>query len=186
MSEVKFRNSSPKRTYSGKELSDYRRYKESLAKDFNSRCGYTDCSDFWFGGKNNFQIDHFIPKSKSPELETKYSNLVYSCSHVNRAKSDDVGKYLDPCDMDYNEHFYRDDLGNIYPKEHSESAKNMYIKLKLYLKRYSIIWMLDQLEQRMYRLQEIIELTKDIEAKELLVEITMKYNNHKKYLRVTQ
>lgn len=183
MNELEFRNSSPQRTYSGKELTDYRRYKDFLVKDFNSRCGYTDCFDFWFGGKNNFQIDHFIPKSKKPELETIYANLVYSCSYVNRAKSDDLGDYIDPCDTDYNEHFYRDELGNIYPKDDSPSAKYMYIKLKLYLKRYSIIWMLDQLEQRMFRLQEIIESTDNTEAKELLVEITMKYNNHKRYLR---
>lgn len=183
MSELIFRNSSPKRTYSGKELSNYRSYKKYLITDFKSRCGYTDCLDFWFGGKDNFQIDHFIPKSKSPKLEIDYSNLVYSCSYVNRAKSDDVGNYIDPCDVDYNEHFYRDELGNIYPNEHSDSAKYMYIKLKLYLKRYSIIWILDQLEQRMFKLQEIIETTKNAEAKELLVEITMKYNNHKRYLR---
>jgi hypothetical protein len=182
MSEVIFRDKSPERTYTG-AFKDYRRYKNFLEKDFKSRCGYTDCFDFWFGGKPNFQIDHFKPKSKHPELETTYSNLVYSCSYINRAKTDDIGDYIDPVDIDYNEHFYRDHLGNIYPKETSTSAKYMYIKLKLYLKRYSIIWMLDQLEKKMFKLQELIEATDNPEAKELLVQITMKYNNHKRYLR---
>ena len=186
MNKLPFRNSFPERTYSGKELSDYRRYKDFLAKDFNSRCGYTDCYDFWFGGKHNFQIDHLKPKSKYPGLITKYENLVYSCSYVNRAKSDDDGNYIDPVNEDYNQHFYRDELGNIFPIDDSEPAKYMYIRLKLYLKRHSIIWMLDQLEQRMFKLQELIEASKNQEAKDLLVEITMRYNNHKKYLRAIQ
>jgi hypothetical protein len=186
MSEIAFRNESPQRTYLGKELLDYRRYKDSLVIDFKHRCGYTHCLDFWFGGKTNFQIDHFKPKSKYPELERNYKNLVYSCSYVNRAKSDDFGFYIDPVDEDYNLHFYRDELGNIYPRDNSPSAKYMYIKLKLYLKRHSIIWMLDQLEQKMFTLQDLIEESKNPIAKELLVAITMRYNNYKRHLRSIQ
>jgi len=183
MCELNFRNTTPERKYSGRELVDYRGYKDILANDFKSRCGYTSCLDFWFGGKTNFQIDHIKPKSKYPELERTYNNLVYSCSYVNRAKSDDDGIYLDPVDVDYNLHFYRDKLGNIYPREDSAAAKYMYIKLKLYLKRYSIIWMLDELEQRMFQLQEIIEESDNLKAKELFIQISFKYNNYKKHLR---
>ena len=43
--------------------------------------------------------------------------------------------------------------------------------------------MIDQLESRMFKLQEIIEKTNNQEAKELLVDITLIYNNYKKYLR---
>lgn len=180
MSKLNFREDPPQRNYFGVELNDYRGYKDSLEIDFAQRCGYTYCQQDWFGGKKNFQIDHFKPKSLHPELTTKYSNLVYSCSYVNRAKSNDIGNYLDPCDVDYNEHFYRDELGNIYPVETSESAKYMYIKLKLYLKRYSIIWMLEQLERRMEVLRTIIELTSDENAKELFIAITFQYMNYKK------
>ena len=187
MNKKLFRTECPQRTYSGEEYTDYRNYKDHLASDFKSRCGYTNCADFWFGGKTNFQIDHFKPKSKYPEQETKYSNLVYSCSYVNRAKSnDDKEFYLDPVNEDYNLHFYRDELGNIYPKEDSKAAKYMYIKLKLYLKRYSIIWMLDQLQERMDQLQEIIEKSNNVHAKNLFLELAMKYNNYTKYLRATQ
>jgi len=181
-----FRNTVPKRSYAGNELTNYRAYKNHLEKDFNERCGYTDCHQFWFGGKRNFQIDHFKPVSKHPELETKYSNLVYSCSYVNRAKSNDIGQYLDPCDNDFNQHFHRDGLGNIIAVANSEQAKYMHKKLKLFLKRYGIIWMIDQLEQRMFKLQELIEATDNAEAKALFVEIGMKYNNYKKYLRAEQ
>jgi hypothetical protein len=182
MRKLKFRDpvQKPHRNYSGKELKDYKNYKNALEQDFYSRCGYTFCQQDWFGGKNNFQIDHFKPKSLHPELITKYSNLVYACSYVNRAKSNDWGKYIDPCDIDYNEHFYRDELGNIYPCENSEAAKYMYKQLKLYLKRYSIIWMLEQLESRMQTLRELIEQHDDSEAKSLFFEITFKYMDYKK------
>ena len=183
MSQLNFRDTTPARNYAGKELKDYKGYKDSLEKDFYQRCGYTYCQQDWFGGKRNFQIDHFKPKSIHPELETKYSNLVYSCSYVNRAKSDDIGIYIDPCDIDYNQHFYRDELGNIYPAENSDSAKYMYRKLKLYLKRYSIIWMLEQLEIKKEKLRALIEATKDNEAMELYVAIDFKYMDYKKHLK---
>jgi hypothetical protein len=186
MIELQFRSKAPIRTYSGKVFSNYRAYKDFLERDFNERCGYTDCPQFWFGGKRNFQIDHFMPRSSHSHLANTYSNLVYSSSHVNRAKSDDIGDYIDPCDTDYNEHFYRDSGGNIFPKESSAPAKYMYKKLKLYLKRYGIIWTLDQLEQRMFRLQQLIEATGDQDAKELFVSIGMKYNNYKRHLKAVQ
>lgn len=182
MSNINFRDTPPKRTYTGKELKDYKAYKDALENDFLERCGYTFCQQAWFGGRRNFQIDHFKPKSIHPELETKYSNLVYSCSYVNRAKSDDIGKYIDPCDVDYNEHFYRDELGNIYPVENSESAKYMYRKLKLFLKRYSIIWLLEQLEIKKEHLWKLIQEHGDQDAKDLYILIDRQYMNHKKYL----
>jgi hypothetical protein len=183
MTTLNFRDTSPVRTYKGRELKDYRSYKDRLVMDFNEKCGYTNCSHNWFGGKINFQIDHFKPVSKHPELETIYSNLVYSCSYANRAKSDDLGQFIDPCDVNYNEHFYRDTLGSIYPNEKSEPAKYMYKKLKLYLKRYSIIWMLEQLEVKKEKLRNLIEKTKDKEAMELYVAIDFKYMDYMKYLR---
>lgn len=188
MNKLLFRTNAPKRTYSGAGYKDYKKYKSHLTGDFDSRCGYTYCRDFWFGGQTNFQIDHFKPKSKFPDLETNYSNLIYSCSYVNRAKSDDYHEqlYLDPVDIDYNDHFFRDDLGNIYPNDNSEAAKYMYVKLKLYLKRNSIIWLIEQLEQKMETLRELIESTNNQEAEQLFIAITIKYMDYKKYLGATQ
>jgi hypothetical protein len=186
MTELAFRISSPVRTYAGDELTDYRKYKPFLKKDFQDKCGYTNCSDSWFGGTRNFQIDHFKPVSIHPELETKYANLVYSCSYVNRAKSNDVGDYIDPCDTNYNDHFFRDEEGNIYPKKESNSAVYMHKKLKLYLRRYSVIWMLEQLEAKMEQLRELIEKTNNDDAKALFQQVTFKYMDYKKYLRAEQ
>lgn len=186
MIEIQFRATPPKRTYEGAELPNYRDYKSPLSKDFNERCGYTDCPHFWFGGKGNFQIDHFMPISLFPALKTTYSNLVYSCSYVNRAKSNSTGEFLDPCDTDYNLHFYRNSFGNIFPREESEAGRFMYKKLKLYLKRYGIIWMLDQLMQKKEILRNLIEKTNNQEAKDVYLEVDFMFCDYLKYLKAEQ
>lgn len=186
MSKLPFRTDqdTPSRNYNGYPYKDYRRFKEYLRKDFKKKCGYTNCYDEWFGGIGTFQIDHFLPQETHPELVSEYSNLVYCCSYVNRAKSNLVSeKFLDPCEEDYNEHFYRNEKGEIFPVASSEAAKYMHKTLQLFLSRYSIIWMLERLENKMYQLQELIENSDDSEAKELLVDVTCKYNDYKKYLR---
>jgi len=163
----KFRESQPQRTCA-KNYKGYRSFKPHLASDFNYRCGYTDCSDFWFGGQDCFHIDHFIPWKNypaQPNLKTDYSNLVYSCSYVNILKSNDEGDYIDPCTVDYNLHFTRDNNGNIQPIPGSAPAKHMYKKLKLYMSRYQIIWMLDRLLTTMDKLKELIDTTPDLEDK---------------------
>jgi hypothetical protein len=111
---------------------------------------------------------------------------VYSCSYVNRAKSNDLNEYFDPCNVDYNKHFYRDHLGYIYPRDNSPIARYMYKSLKLYLKRYSIIWMLEALEEKMEILRDLIERTDNGEAKILFHAITLKYMDYKKYLKAVQ
>jgi hypothetical protein len=150
-----FRNIAPVRTCT-KNYANYRSYKPYLSKDFNSKCGYTDCSHFWFGGINTFHIDHFKPFSKNPALETTYSNLVYCCSYVNILKSNEEGDYIDPCDTDFNEHFERKDDGSIMPKKKSKPANYMFSKLQLGLARYRLIWKLDEM------LEKLAELKKQI------------------------
>lgn len=152
MKQYLFREHHPKRTFEG-HYNDYHRYKEYLADDFNHHCGYTHCTDRWFGGMKTFQIDHFKPHSKYPALKTEYSNLVYCCSYVNRLKSNDYSsKYLDPCDENYNMHFERSYDGRIFGK--TECGKFMAQKLSLNLSRYAIAWNIERLEKRIKILQE--------------------------------
>ncbi|AHM60924.1 hypothetical protein D770_13350 [Flammeovirgaceae bacterium 311] len=186
MADYPFRDLAPVRTYTGAELANYRAYKVHLRKDFNNKCGYTHCLDHWFGGIHSFQIDHFLPQSTHPNLSKKYTNLIYCCSYVNRAKSNDEGNCIDPCDEDFNDHLYRDKLGNIHPKPSSDRAVNMHRKLKLYLKRYSLIWMLEQLEIKMERLKMLFEKTGDEDIKTLFCEVSFKYIEYKQYLRAQQ
>ncbi len=185
-----FRHTSPKRTYMGNAFNDYRKYKLLLSTDFNQRCGYTDCHHSWFGGMSNFHIDHFKAKSKFPELKTEYSNLVYSCSFVNIAKgNDDSEFYFDPCEVDFNMYFERDMLGNINPKADSVEAKYMHIKMKLYLKRYGLIWTLELLYQKWLQMKELLDnlniqehtLRKEIE--ELKKELSSEFMEYFHYLR---
>jgi len=186
---INFRNTLPARTCT-KSYSNYRSYKPFLANDFNNRCGYSDCSDFWFGGKNSFHIDHFKPWKKNPMLKTTYSNLVYCCSYVNILKSDDEGDYLDPCDVDFNSHFERDENGTILPKASSVNAIYMHNKLKLYLKRYQIIWKLDEILLRMGKLKPAINNPKNkLIKQELLVlqgELGNELTTYIDYLRSNQ
>lgn len=185
----KFRLNHPKRTCT-KTYKSYRSFKKYLVEDFNSRCGYTDCPDFWFGGKNTFHIDHFKPKTKNPKLETEYSNLVYCCSYVNISKSDDEGDYLDPCDVDFNIHFERDNIGNILPKKTSKEANYMFTKLKLFLSRYQIIWMLDSLILKMEQLEIAIKNSTNekikVELHILNSELSIELRKYIKYLTVNQ
>lgn len=166
--EIDFRTTSPNRTCT-KKYKSYRSFKKYLKEDFNSRCGYTDCPDFWFGGSKTFHIDHFKPKTKNPELEVEYSNLVYCCSYVNILKSDDEGDYIDPCDADLNEHFKRSSDGSIIPI--SNEGEYMHKSLKLYLKRYQTIWMLEAIRCKMLTLKSLIEKEVDVVLKDSLLKV---------------
>jgi len=184
-----FRDTSPKRSCT-KNYANYRSFKPDLAEDFNHKCGYTDCSDYWFGGTNSFHIDHFKPWKKNPHLKTVYSNLVYCCSYINILKSDDEGDYIDPCDVDYNVHFERDSNGNIIPKDSSAEAKYMHFKLKLYLKRYQIIWKLDKILLNMKKLQASINDPKNsaikVDLQILHSELAIVLTDYIEYLKINQ
>lgn len=104
----------PSRGYRGLPKSHYRAYKDQLREDFKKRCGYTFCSDGWFGGPSCFHIDHLKSKKYYKDLIHTYENLVYCCASVNIAKSDDHScEYLDPCDIDFNKDFARNCFGRI-------------------------------------------------------------------------
>lgn len=177
-----FRVKAPVRTCT-KKFADYHSYKKYLVADFNHKCGYTDCSEMWFGGKRTFQIDHLKPESKYPELANDYGNLVYCCSYVNRAKwDDDSPNYLDPCEEDLNNHFERDDYGCIVPK--TPQGEYMAKHMELGLFRYAIIWNLDRLRDRIVRLQKVT--AKNREVKKLLGELCMEHFNYTQYLAANQ
>lgn len=180
---INFRETNPTRTCVMK-YKNYKRYKSYLATDFSNKCGYTNCSDFWFGGSNNFHIDHFKPWKKNPGLKVEYSNLVYCCSYVNILKSDDDGPYIDPCNEDYNIHFGRHSNGAIIPI--TPQARYMYDKMKLYLDRYRIIWMLDQLDQldhKIDKLESELANNKDERIEALHYEVLKKYRRYVNYLK---
>jgi len=122
-----FRQHNPVRTCD-RLYARYTSYKLHLRNDFNKRCGYCNDLDSFCGGTRGFHIDHFCPQDKFSHLETNYGNLVYACPYCNGAKSNDWpassetpsivdGKgYVDPCDVDFTNHFERFPNGRIMPR----------------------------------------------------------------------
>jgi len=102
-------------------------HKPDLQEDFNFHCGY--CGSYDGYRHTWFEVDHFIPKSLFIPLgnisTVEYTNLVYSCKFCNNNKlskwpSNDVRipnqnneGFVDPCDKDFDKHFYRTNDGGI-------------------------------------------------------------------------
>lgn len=134
---------------------NYLIYKEQLVKDFRDLCGYCGKNRNYFF--DNFQIDHFRPKSKYPDLKNDYNNLVLSCPICNRNKSDDwptndknvyhndsIG-YVDPASKEFDEVFYRYEDGNIF--SNYDYGKYMITKLKFDIRPIKELWKLERLYQ---------------------------------------
>ncbi len=176
------------------QQANYRSYKSDLRRDFGSRCGYCDDSDEYFGGSHGSHIDHFAPKSKFPELELDYRNLVYSCPFCNRAKSnkwvgDDSSKphngkcgFVDPCEPEYEDHLTRDTAGKIIAL--TKLGDYLIKNLNLQLIRHQYIWQaqkLDQLSEKLDSLRHVVEKNNPLylELLESLAEIFSEYRNYR-------
>lgn len=157
----------PVRSYSGEKWRTNATNKKYLAIDFKHRCAYCDDLDNIYNGKDSYAVEHFAPKAKFPQLIYTYDNLLYACRFCNMSKNDDwpsnspsiniVGEcgYVDPCTKDYHTHLDRDDnTGRIFYK--TALGKYMYNHLKLYLKRHSIIYMVEKLGSKRNELRNSI------------------------------
>lgn len=151
---MEFRDKCPKRSNDVPAEKNYRKYRPQLAEDFGHRCGY--CNDLDTIRKENFEIDHFVPKEKMVRLkDNDYYNLVYACRSCNNAKrakwpSGDenqaiVGEtgWLDPCSEEYGLQFERTDTGAIVPK--TKIGEWMYENLKLGKTQHEYLWNIEQL-----------------------------------------
>jgi len=149
----------------------YQSFRQPLKHDFNQRCGYCDDPDTHYGQEVDYHIDHFKPKSKFPNLETEYSNLIYSCPYCNRAKSNtwqDRNGFIDPCDNKYNDHLKRNNKGQIKPK----TPRGEYIvkNLKLFIKRHELIWLINKFENQKTQLNKVIDSGDTSNAVSLLIQ----------------
>lgn len=156
----------PKHSYSGNKWTTILTNKKYLATDFDNRCAYCDDADRFNGGKRNYQVDHFAPESKFPELKFIYENLMYSCPYCNRAKWDvwvgpddqtavvDEKGFISPCSNEYYRHLTRNDDGTI--SSLTPLGEYMRKQLKLYLKRHSILYLLEQVDDRCDVLEKLI------------------------------
>lgn len=67
--------------------SAYGQYREDLRRDFFCSCCYCTIAECE-AQAISFEIDHYKPSKKFPELSKNYTNLMYSCRLCNRYKGD--------------------------------------------------------------------------------------------------
>ncbi len=171
------RRTNPSKTPTGKNWSEH---KPDLQEDFNAHCGY--CGSFDGYRHTYFEVDHFIPKSLF-EIQNnigycQYDNLVYSCKFCNNKKLakwpsndenvavvNDEG-FIDPCDIQYDDHLYRTADGGIMWK--SKLGEWMAVTAFNFDQRSNSIKLLWELNQRRKLLDAfIVELNKrDINSEE--------------------
>jgi len=92
---------------------DYRRFRPYIREDFNECCAYCLLHELLTGGAENFELDHFKPKSQYPDLMYVYENIYYSCHPCNNIKHDSWPtdelhakgyRFVDPCHDDFSTH----------------------------------------------------------------------------------
>ena len=93
---------------------DYRRFRPYIRENFNECCAYCLLHELLAGGAENFELDHFKPKSRHPDLTHVYENIYYSCHPCNNIKHDiwptdelraKGYRFVDPCHDDFSTHF---------------------------------------------------------------------------------
>ncbi len=162
---IPFREKTPCRrlqTTKNPSKENWSEHKPDLREDFNNMCGYCNSHDEY--RHTYFEVDHFVPKSifiKNGNIAlTQYDNLVYSCKFCNNFKSakwpsnderifndGNVG-FVDPCDTDYDNHFYRTLDGGIMWR--TNLGKWMFSEAFKFDERQQgikVLWNLNQLDK---------------------------------------
>ncbi|MCI0691606.1 HNH endonuclease [candidate division KSB1 bacterium] len=100
--------------------SNYAKYRPYIREDFRECCAYCLMHETYAGGEENFELDHFRPKSR-PEfsgLINEYANLYYACHPCNHQKhnhwpSEELRakgfQFVDTCNESFSIHFEEDD-----------------------------------------------------------------------------
>ena len=92
----------------------YEAYRALLRQDFEFRCAYCLRHEFFFGGGEAGEIDHFRPRHLFPNLENEYRNLYWSCRKCNaikggtwpsEAQAERGLRFLDPCAENSDDHW---------------------------------------------------------------------------------
>lgn len=100
----------------------YSEYRPYVREDFSECCAYCLLSEFWRAGRENFELDHFRPKSlpQFAHLVNDFYNLYYACHPCNHIKGNrwpDLDKeaqgygFLDLCAEKFSNHFEEDEKG---------------------------------------------------------------------------
>jgi hypothetical protein len=116
-----------------------RQYKPFLRVDFRARCAYCERPEEYLGGEESFEVEHFHPKSKFPQLDSVYSNLYYACRGCNAHKSETWPSdeqtsrgmhFVDPCVADpYIHDLSEEDDGSVTGTTPSGIYSSAHIRL---------------------------------------------------------
>ncbi len=97
---------------------NYAKYRSYIREDFNECCAYCLRYEIFAGGEESFELDHYKPRSKYPELVHQYTNIYYSCHVCNQRKwshwpSDELDskgyRFVDTCKENFSTHFEDND-----------------------------------------------------------------------------
>jgi HNH endonuclease len=102
----------------------YQSFREYVREDFSECCAYCLLHELLAGGRDNFELDHFRPKSRFPELIDNFFNLYYSCHVCNLFKGNawpsevmtKLGyRFVDYCRQSFSEQFRQEADGSWTP-----------------------------------------------------------------------
>lgn len=176
-----------------REYKSYNSYRKVLKKDFHNRCAYCNTYDYILEPLT-YAIDHYVPKAifkdKDKTLDYNYNNLMYTCPKCNSEKKDKYyieessgnleiknSLFYNPVEVDYNEIFYRDELGSIQSED--KKGKEMIALLKLYRPLYNFAWLLEELHYINEKINnKLREDSLSIEAREKFETALNKINSY--------
>jgi uncharacterized protein (TIGR02646 family) len=92
----------------------YSSFRPHVRNDFQRQCAYCLFLELLAAGEENFELDHFRPKSLFPEHAQNFYNIYYSCHPCNHLKRDlwpskDMEQrglgFVDLCKDEFDMHF---------------------------------------------------------------------------------
>lgn len=120
-------------------FNNHRKYRPFLRKDFRFQCAYCERTEAFLGGQEAFDVEHFMPQSKFPDLVCSYANLYYACRGCNSHKSEkwpssqqmEQGlRFADPCEEDpYSHHLRENNEGGVDAVTRCGDYTNDHIRL---------------------------------------------------------
>ncbi len=102
----------------------YPAFRSFVRGDFRECCAYCLLPELLAAGEENFELDHFQPRSLFPDRTHDFYNIYYSCHPCNHIKHDKwpseelqaggIG-FVDLCLEDFAQHFEERDDGTWVP-----------------------------------------------------------------------
>lgn len=137
--------------------------KPFLQEDFYGICGY--CGKDSQKLYQRFQIDHFVPKSRAPEREKDYYNLVLACPKCNQIKSnkwptqdiqlphDEEKGFVDPATEEFDQHLARNEAGYIVGL--TPLGESICEQMHFDIRRTDLFWKISQLCAQLEKLERL-------------------------------